>query len=115
MTAAPCSEPEFVKRYRPILNALKPCCSEDEARRRIGMLYLRDRAIHGQRSAGHDAQRVLSVIEAFGCCYATAALSPDDLDVRHRAMIGLMSIATMIEVADQRAAARKAEVRANAA
>jgi hypothetical protein len=97
MTAVPNIEPAFVTRYRPVLDALLPCCPEAEARPRIGMLYLRDRAARVRTRANWEASLSLAAIESIASVLALRSMPAAELAVLHRSLIGLMSIATMLE------------------
>lgn len=86
-----------VARYVPILEGLRPGARGDEQRMRCGILYLRDRAIAGRDRACWEASLVLGALETMACVHATRSMAIDQLDTVHRSMVGLMSIATMLE------------------
>ena len=102
MTTAADATPLYLARYEPVLDGLMPGCVGDSRRNRCGVLYLRDRAIAGRSRASWEASVVLGALESLSCVHATSAMSTDKLDVFHRAMVGLMAIATMLETAGPR-------------
>ncbi|WP_298690490.1 hypothetical protein [uncultured Sphingomonas sp.] len=102
--------PRYLARYGPVLDGLKPGCSDEERRRRCGILYLRDRAIAGRNRSSWEASIVLGALESLSCVHATTSMSTDKLDVFHRAMVGLMAIATMLETGGPQAEAVEPQI-----
>jgi hypothetical protein len=92
-----------VARYVPVLEALRPGCDDEERRHRCGILYLRDRAAAGRRRASWEADQVLATIESLATVHGFRSMTIGQLDLLRRSLIGLMSIATMLETDGPRA------------
>lgn len=64
------------ERYRPALAALKPGCSDEEARYRCGLMLMRD---HAQRRMDNDPFGTMRVVWLGASSAVTQPMPPEDL------------------------------------
>lgn len=103
MTAPANIVPPVVERYGPTIDAMRPCCADQERRYRAGILYLRDRATAGLRVAGWEGSMVLRTIESLASVHAFASMPLAELEELHHGMTRLMSVAMALDMRGPRA------------
>lgn len=89
--------PSWISRYEATVDALVPGIEVTQRRQRCGILYLRDRASNGLRTASWEAGLALQVIEQIASLHWSRRMLPSELEALHGSLLRIMSAAMALE------------------